>query len=226
MAARGGDDLWTEIRRRRVPDEDQIPEEFFPPRAASAAAAPTPLPPPQPVPAAVPPPMAVEHHETFAYRQTVVHLETAGYQEAVAHQETAVYAKTALYDQAVEHSDAVGHAETVAYQETTREEAPVAQAERPPIAANVDDDLTLPAANELFGRRREFVPNQDVEDFGEGEEFEIDLDAHRNRRCSRRRHQLRRQPTRVGRAAARRGGATAESWKCRSLSRRSRRRSL
>src|SRR6266545_762046 len=32
VAARGGDDLLTEIRRRRVPDEDQIPEDFFPPR--------------------------------------------------------------------------------------------------------------------------------------------------------------------------------------------------
>src|SRR5712671_1527265 len=51
VAARGGDDLWTEIRRRRVPDEDQIPEDFFPPRAAAAAApaaAPA-APPPQPV---------------------------------------------------------------------------------------------------------------------------------------------------------------------------------
>ena len=88
VAARGGDDVWAEIRRRRVPDEDQIPEDFFPPRAASAAAAP--MPPPQPVPAAPPPPMAVEHHETFEYRQTVVH-EDAGYQGAVARQETTIY---------------------------------------------------------------------------------------------------------------------------------------
>src|SRR5437867_4752302 len=37
VAARGGDDLWTEIRRRRVPDEDdQIPEDLLPRRAASA----------------------------------------------------------------------------------------------------------------------------------------------------------------------------------------------
>src|ERR1700674_5203636 len=26
VAARGGDDLWAEIRRRRIPDEDHIPE--------------------------------------------------------------------------------------------------------------------------------------------------------------------------------------------------------
>jgi twitching motility protein PilT len=29
VAARGGDDLWVEVRRRRVPDDDKIPEEFF-----------------------------------------------------------------------------------------------------------------------------------------------------------------------------------------------------
>jgi len=38
VAARGGDDVWVEIRRRRVPDEDHVPEEFFapPPGALSA----------------------------------------------------------------------------------------------------------------------------------------------------------------------------------------------
>jgi twitching motility protein PilT len=29
VAARGGDDLWTEIRRRRVPRDDRVPEEIF-----------------------------------------------------------------------------------------------------------------------------------------------------------------------------------------------------
>ena len=38
VAARGGDDLWTEIRRRRVPAED-APGEVFPPRGAPAGAA-------------------------------------------------------------------------------------------------------------------------------------------------------------------------------------------
>ena len=39
VAARGGDDVWAEIRRRQVPDEDRIPEEFFgapPPPMGSA----------------------------------------------------------------------------------------------------------------------------------------------------------------------------------------------
>jgi hypothetical protein len=39
VAARGGDDLWVEVRRHRVPDEDQIPAEFFAvPPAADAVA--------------------------------------------------------------------------------------------------------------------------------------------------------------------------------------------
>jgi twitching motility protein PilT len=33
IAARGGDDVWVELRRRRVPDDDLVPEDFFPPRA-------------------------------------------------------------------------------------------------------------------------------------------------------------------------------------------------
>ena len=37
VAARGGDDLWTEIRRRRVPDDDHVPEDLFPPRGTPPA---------------------------------------------------------------------------------------------------------------------------------------------------------------------------------------------
>src|SRR5476651_1193597 len=29
VAARGGDDVWVEIRRRKIPDDDRIPEDFF-----------------------------------------------------------------------------------------------------------------------------------------------------------------------------------------------------
>src|SRR3954451_24560952 len=35
VAARGGDDVWAEIRRRRIPEDDRVPDEFF----ASAHAA-------------------------------------------------------------------------------------------------------------------------------------------------------------------------------------------
>jgi twitching motility protein PilT len=48
VAARGGDDVWAEIRRRRIPEDDRVPDEFFAPAPA----------PPAPV-AAVAPPAAV-----------------------------------------------------------------------------------------------------------------------------------------------------------------------
>ena len=41
VVARGGDDVWAEIRRRRVPDDDMVPEELFeaaPPESAVARA--------------------------------------------------------------------------------------------------------------------------------------------------------------------------------------------
>jgi twitching motility protein PilT len=43
VAARGGDDLWVEIRRRRIPDDDRVPEDFFPPPEIVAAAQPYPV---------------------------------------------------------------------------------------------------------------------------------------------------------------------------------------
>src|SRR5580765_1699853 len=43
VAARGGDDVWVEVRRRKVPDEDRIPEEFFPPPHEAAKAQPYPV---------------------------------------------------------------------------------------------------------------------------------------------------------------------------------------
>src|SRR5207302_1647900 len=39
VAARGGDDLWVEIRRHRMSDEDRIPEELFDESPAVAARA-------------------------------------------------------------------------------------------------------------------------------------------------------------------------------------------
>src|SRR6185436_5522498 len=38
VAARGGDDLWVEIRRQRVADDDLVPDEMFTPSAAAVAA--------------------------------------------------------------------------------------------------------------------------------------------------------------------------------------------
>jgi hypothetical protein len=43
VAARGGDDVWAEIRRRRVVDDDQIPEDLFAQPKAQPAAEPEPV---------------------------------------------------------------------------------------------------------------------------------------------------------------------------------------
>jgi twitching motility protein PilT len=64
VAARGGDDVWVEIRRRRVSEDDRLPEELFPQPPSIVAAAPpvvsrpaavaaTPLPPVATTPALV-----------------------------------------------------------------------------------------------------------------------------------------------------------------------------
>src|SRR5215831_6329505 len=45
VAARGGDDVWVEIRRRRAADDDRVPDEFF----APSPLAPALEPPSQPV---------------------------------------------------------------------------------------------------------------------------------------------------------------------------------
>src|SRR6185295_15381339 len=39
VVARGGDDVWAEIRRKRVPDDDLVPEELFESSAPAAAVA-------------------------------------------------------------------------------------------------------------------------------------------------------------------------------------------
>src|SRR5438552_6639587 len=60
VAARGGDDVWVEIRRRRVADDDRVPEEFFAPASAQPAPAPDDIDAPQeatapPLPLRAPP---------------------------------------------------------------------------------------------------------------------------------------------------------------------------
>jgi twitching motility protein PilT len=127
VAARGGDDLWIEIRRRRLPDEDHIPEELLPPRAGAPIAATPVLPPLRPAP-----PQAVQ-----APLPPVA----------------------------------------VVRQETVRAEGPIEEPDEALVEEEIDEDLTLPDADHLFGRRREVVPAYEFDDVGEGEEFEIDLDA-------------------------------------------------
>src|SRR5688572_20563962 len=50
VAARGGDDIWIEIRRRQVPDEDRVPLEMFAPAPPPGAPPAAPVQPVQPVP--------------------------------------------------------------------------------------------------------------------------------------------------------------------------------
>src|ERR1700730_12525753 len=38
VAARGGDDVWMEIRRRRIPDDDRVPDDMFGPAASAGTA--------------------------------------------------------------------------------------------------------------------------------------------------------------------------------------------
>jgi len=38
VVARGGDDVWAEIRRRRMPEDDRVPDEFFAPSPTNAVA--------------------------------------------------------------------------------------------------------------------------------------------------------------------------------------------
>src|SRR5258707_11860718 len=44
VAARGGDDVWAEIRRRRIPEDDRVPDDFFAPAPVSGPAPPAPPP--------------------------------------------------------------------------------------------------------------------------------------------------------------------------------------
>src|SRR6185369_5870990 len=60
VAARGGDDVWAEIRRRRIPEDDRVPDEFFAPPHASFAASVPPVAAVEPA-AVVAPPQVHDH---------------------------------------------------------------------------------------------------------------------------------------------------------------------
>src|SRR5258707_8876380 len=63
VAARGGDDVWAEIRRRRIGEDDRVPDEFFAPPHASFAAAVAPVALVQPAPVVAPPPVRDQMHD-------------------------------------------------------------------------------------------------------------------------------------------------------------------
>ena len=156
VAARGGDDVWVEIRRRRVPDEDRVPEEMFPPATAATAAA---------APAAPPPAPAVSPHvSAVSTPVAAVALTDAPQLEAIA-------------------AHAVTPTMSVA-SETAPHVAPAVAAVAGPISKsddedegeeiNLDDDLALPDDTHLFGES--VKPFTDAE-LATGREQEIGGDA-------------------------------------------------
>src|SRR5471030_2298437 len=62
VVARGGDDVWTEIRRRRVPDDDRVPEEFFGPSTSAPTGQEVEAPLPIPLPVSLPEPEPIPFH--------------------------------------------------------------------------------------------------------------------------------------------------------------------
>src|ERR1043166_860470 len=129
--------------------------------------------------AAAAPPTAA-HYEAVARAEPVAPLPPMAQPQAPAWQETVTYAAVAREYEAPAppRTDTVAVAQTsVGYAEATRHQEPSSYAKSTAVEPPIDDDLTLPDADELFGRRREFVPEQVEDDFGAGEEFEIDLDA-------------------------------------------------
>ena len=153
VAARGGDDVWVEIRRRRVPDEDRVPDEMFPPAPAAAAVA-----------AAPPPPLPVAAPAPAISAPVVAVALTAPPQEAIAaHAATptmSVASETA--HPAAPPLGAVAAAPGTIDIEDEGEEI------------NLDDDLGLPDETQLFGAP--VKPFTDAE-LAEGREQEIDVDA-------------------------------------------------
>jgi len=157
VAARGGDDVWVEIRRRRVPDEDRVPEEMFPPAPAAAAVAAAPAAPPPPPAVAAPVP-------AVAAPVAAVALTAAPQQEAIAaHAATpAMSVASETAHQAAPPVPAVAAAAAKIDIEDEGEEI------------NLDDDLGLPDETQLFGTP--VKPFTDAE-LAEGREEEIDVDA-------------------------------------------------
>ena len=149
VAARGGDDVWVEIRRRRIPDEDRVPDELFPaagPVVAAAVAPPPPAvaapPPAVPVPVAAVATAHAPQPEAIAAHAAAPTMSVAS--EPV-HQPMPPVA-------AVVGGDAADEGEEI----------------------NLDDDLALPDEIQLFGAP--VKPFTDSE-LAEGREHEIDVDA-------------------------------------------------
>jgi twitching motility protein PilT len=173
VAARGGDDVWVEIRRRRVADEDRVPDEYFPP----------------PAPIVAETSVAPAHIESTATPQTAVEPAAPAAEvpqeapepepEPIAAQEmpapAAVEAPLVVMKQpevephvvvdAIDEPILPPAAQTVAEVAAARDEEPI---------DIEDDDLALPDEMQLFGRPVTAFTDQEL---AEHEGHEIDLDA-------------------------------------------------
>src|SRR5215210_2749339 len=152
VAARGGDDVWAEIRRRRIADDDRVPEELFGPsasppstQAVAVSASPAPAPPAMLAPPAIAATMAPQ---------------------SIAAPSTAAAAAAPASKVAASRPEAASTARNVAPPKVP----PAHQFAN--IELVVDDDLLMPDAEQLWGDGpRAAVPQAD------GQEIELDVDA-------------------------------------------------
>jgi twitching motility protein PilT len=159
VAARGGNDVWMEIRRRRVKDDDRVPDELFGPSASPAA---TPMAPP-PLAAAPVMPQAVAAMPALPAAEPIQLKAAAINPPAVVSAPTTRKTKPAPAPVANADSDRdFVPAEMLGFDEPR---AKVVQGD-----ARADDDLLLPDARQLWPGR----PGQPDEDGGD---VEIDVDA-------------------------------------------------
>ena len=151
VAARGGDDLWAEIRRHRVVDNDFVAEGLLTPGAAAAAVA----------------------QQQVAAVAPAVQERTAAQPAAAISQPAAEMSTAALPAAAAQTPQSLWQAKPL----PPLVPPPMAD-EITEAALNArldqDDDLNLPGASQLWPARPPLHPGEEDED---GQEIEIDLDA-------------------------------------------------
>src|SRR5262249_34011181 len=135
VAARGGDDVWVEIRRRRVADDDRVPDELFAASSPSAADASN---------------AAVNSVEMEASDAAVASASSHDTSAQVAAQEAAS-APLAVRAQALASDDVDLNAAIDAIDEPVVKGQPPIGARKPALVA--DDDLVLPDAEQLWPAR-------------------------------------------------------------------------
>src|SRR5256885_12229476 len=150
VAARGGDDVWVEVRRRRVAVDDRVPEELL-----------------------APPPPPVEPALRLPIVATIPVLTTAASRPQPAAQDAAAPQSAAQPAARVE----AAHVERspIAASPNAEQIAARARHDEPPAAQ--DDDLLLPDADQLWPARNDEWEMREAARAGDEDEIDIDLDA-------------------------------------------------